>query len=295
MKRLLRNIVIFAGILLLTKVPFGFFHRDALEIKRGELANGDYNTVFIGSSRTQNSLIPGYFDSQTQGKTKSYNFGLPAGLPPDTFDWAEELFLGQHTIKFAFFELSGLMKNLPVEKLPPRHFSVSKYFDVVASLRYNELQFYHDGLALAVFKPDLPSETRDHDVGIRTEAEKKTLTEKLKLSLERNRRMETSFDGRHQEPANDEYVRRVKELIDIAESRRIEIYFFVPPRLETENEFKTVYPIYQQMDAGHKIDPGHYDDVFYRADMSLDEFHLGPQAAVRFSQKFADAFNARLR
>src|SRR4051812_32944462 len=105
MTRFLKKLTAFFAILLAIKAPFAFFYRDEPAARLKEMANGDFNAVFVGSSRTRDGIIPAYFDSQTNGRTKSYNFSLPAGLPPDTFDWSEEIVRTQPSVKYIFFEL----------------------------------------------------------------------------------------------------------------------------------------------------------------------------------------------
>jgi hypothetical protein len=183
------------------------------------------------------------------------------------------------------------MENLPVDKLPPRYFSASTYFRTVSSLPNDKLSFYHDGMALALFKPDLPRDG-DGDFGHRTETEKKAFVEKLSFSYELNRMMERT-SGEHPWPANENYLRRINKLIALAESKQVRIYFFIPPRIETANEFRTLYPIYQRLEPAYKLYSGHDDESLYRPEMSLDEFHLSPDAAVSFTKQFAESFNKR--
>src|SRR5687767_9149821 len=109
MKKLLQKSALFFLILILIKTTFVVFFNDRLTYRepeftrqelrhqifeainrqlayrKSEITKQDFNTVFFGSSRTNYSVVPPYFDALTQNRTKSYNFGINAGFPPQTF------------------------------------------------------------------------------------------------------------------------------------------------------------------------------------------------------------------
>lgn len=79
MGRLVIKAAILVTILIIIKAPFFYaFKSDADQLKAG-LEAREFNTVFLGSSRTRAAVIPPYFDSLTEGKSDSYNFGVLGG------------------------------------------------------------------------------------------------------------------------------------------------------------------------------------------------------------------------
>src|SRR5688500_4384064 len=107
MKRLIIKSALFCLILLAIKMPLVILYKDEPDYRRFIFASRDFNTVFVGSSRTKHAIIPAYFDSLTSGETKSYNFGIEGALPPYTIDECEELIRNKSSLKYLFFELSG--------------------------------------------------------------------------------------------------------------------------------------------------------------------------------------------
>jgi hypothetical protein len=90
---------------------------------------------------------------------------------------------------------------------------------------------------------------------------------------------------------NEMYWHRVTRLITLAESKQIQVRFFIPPRLKTENEIKMVYPIYKKLDEKHKLRVAHDDDSLYQADTSFDYSHLNYRGSKRFTELMAAAFD----
>jgi hypothetical protein len=336
MKRLLQRLGIFFLLLVLIKMPFVvffddvFFYREsdltkeelmrrdlisrALAYRRSEFNKQEFDTVFIGSSRAIYGIIPPYFDALTRNQTKSYNFGINYGLPPQIFDWCEELIESKASLKRVFFELSG-----PLE-------SVSASGDFSFTGRFDQLETDLNNLVIPFFKPRLSAKeykinykkdkraqetdfrfqnivyrdvADDYNIPLEKVFEKKNdppnnrlSLRELELSRLRSLQVEKenyadSFD------LDEDYWKRISRLIQLAESKQIRLYFFIPPRLISENELKTIYPVYQKLDAKYKFGVPHYDESLFVPDTSFDYIHLNHKGALRFTELMAETFNNR--
>lgn len=252
--------------------------------RKNEFAKQEFNTVFIGSSRTVFGISPSYFDSLTDKKTKSYNFGIIAGLPPRTFDWCEELIQTKPSLKYVFVELSGT-GIVPLNKN-----------DEWLSDSYNEM-------VLAFFRPTLPRkkvEKIHYDLNIPLKEflgrnniplTKYFSLQEVRLSHSYNKQIEEK-NPIMKIPVDEFYWKRILELIKSAESKNIRLYFFIPPRLKTEKELRMVYPIYQKLEEKYKLRAAHYDESLYQIDTSFDNSHLNYKGAKKFTELMAEAFNS---
>jgi hypothetical protein len=254
-------------------------NKHELAYRKSEFAKQEYDTVFIGSSRTAFGISPSYFDSLSQRKTKSYNFGIIAGKPPQTFDWCEELIQNSAHLKYVFFELSsGFSENEKQDDPVLTFFKPS-----IPRREFEE----------AVIKFNLPLQNiplqdflsrKDNPVRQNFPLSKVQHMHSLNLQIEREiPEMLTAY--------NEMYWHRVTRLITLAESKQIQVRFFIPPRLKTENEIKMVYPIYKKLDEKHKLRVAHDDDSLYQADTSFDYSHLNYRGSKRFTELMAAAFD----
>lgn len=301
MRSLLLKSALLVFILLLIKLPFARFYQTEPDFRLSEFATGEFNTVFIGSSRTRHAVIPGEFDRQTNQITQSYNFGISGGLPPLTFDWCEDLIETEKSLKYVFFELSGGMDTVLEDDVSLSGFSLLKYRKALATLSFDESSVYHNKLLLALFKPDLSGNYTSYNGSNapafekeQRELRKKASHDTLRLSQMLNRQMETQ-DVPSPAAADQDYLLRIRRLIEIAESKQIQIYFYIPPRIESEEEFRIVYPIYRQLGPKYMLDISHEDGSLYEPDTSYDNFHLNYDGAMLFTEHFAKAFHNRDR
>jgi hypothetical protein len=299
MKKTLLKIAVFAAILGLVKLPFALTGEDELTFRRAAFARQSFSAVFIGSSRTKMGVIPAYFDSLTRGEMHSYNFGIEAGVPPYTFDWCGELIESGASLKYIFIELSGGEKLNVQLRAPWRRFVWQEYLAEVKIMSFAESQKYHNQLALSLFKPGLAENTdvigynlplaealKGRSLGVK----KTPLPEELLLARQRNQTVE-SADADYS--LKESYWLRVRRLVELAEAKGIRIYFFIPPRLETDDELVEMYRVYQKLEDKYKLKVNHYEDALYTEETSVDKFHLNHAGALRFTENFAAAFNER--
>jgi len=297
MRGSLQKLALLLVILALIKLPFAYFYQSELDVAKTEFASREFNTVFIGSSRTRQAIIPGEFDRQTNQIAQSYNFGTSGGLPPRTFDLCEDLIATHPSIKYVFFELSGGIDRAPEYDVSLSGFSFSEYYRALTMLPFDASLIYHNKLVLALLKPDLSGNYISYNWPTAPAFEKqqrqvgsKVSDDNLRLSHLLNRQMETT-DVVPTATANPAYLRGINRLIELAESKQVRIYFYIPPRIETEEEFKTVYAVYQRLEPKNRLVIAHDDASLYRADTSYDDFHLNYAGAMLFTEHFAMAFN----
>lgn len=288
MKKLLQKIGFFFLILILLKMAFVVFYgdqfafenlgkavnRSELAYRKAEFAAQPFDTVFVGSSRTVFGVAPTYFDSLNHKNTKSYSFGIFSGVPPHTFDWCEELIQTKPTLKYIFFELSAGFDD------PDQH----------------------ENWLLTFFRPSLPKKEvvrfyRSFNIPLEEFLNKKdpfdyrnVTTEQLQRRHAYNLQVEAK-DSVVAASINEDYWSRISALIALAESKNIQICFYIPPRLTSEKEVVIVYPIYQKLKSRNKLAVRHYDESVYQIDTSYDAAHLNYKGAKKFTELLAEAFD----
>lgn len=291
MKSLILKSALFFLLLILIKVPF---YKDVLDYRNAAFSKQQFTAVFIGSSRTDYGVIPAYFDFLTHHKTKSYNFGISEGLPPETFDWCDELIRNNPSLRYVFFELSG---GFVAKPRPGARLSWASYLHTWKNLPFDKISAYHDNLVAGFFKPNLWVKQPDYNVPFENALDNKDLRAKTPTApeiLQRSYRFNQSVETGGfavPPPINEEYWQRVRRLIELTEAKQIRLYFFIPPRLETEREARTVYPIYQKLEKKYKLSVAHDEAALYQDDTSVDDFHLNHKGAMRFTENMAAASN----
>jgi hypothetical protein len=81
---------------------------------------GEFDTVFIGSSRVYHQFIPEQFDATMRGAgypMASFNYGVDGMLPPESFFAVDDLLRRQPKLRWVFIELAA------VEPASPKHYA----------------------------------------------------------------------------------------------------------------------------------------------------------------------------
>lgn len=328
MKSLVQKIGLFFLILLAIKLAFVFLRGDSfvyrepafseaemrgmidrhvdpqVRFRYAEIAEESFDTVFIGTSRTNYNIAPTYFDRLTSNRTKSYNFGINGGLTPQSFDWCEELIRARPSLKYIFFELSardvkdslaqfswdGLTFPAYAAKLE-NHLNLS----AVSALKPrifptdNQPDYRKPRMIFREFNDDYNVPLEEFLKKTDKPAAKLVSLREIELSHRRNLAAEQSETDLNY-PLDENYRNRVARLIELAESKGIRIYFYLPARLGPA-EPPAVLPIYKKLDPKYRLGVRHFDDSLYRPDASFDEFHLNHAGARRFTELLAAAFN----
>jgi hypothetical protein len=293
MKKLLQKSALFLTALFIIKLSFVIYYGDKFvyqsvgiggskyesEYRKTEFAKQEYNTVFIGSSRTAFGISPVYFDYLNNQKTHSYNYGVISAMPPQTFDWCAEMIQTKPSLKYVFFELSA------------GYIGLDKQNDRV----------------LTFFKPSIPRVEYEnkfikYDAPIQNislesfmKKEDKSANPKYfsPAAVQQAHRRNLQIEEPNLTPApplNEDYWERISELIELAESRQIHLYFFIAPRIKTDREFQIVYPVYQKLEGRYKLQIAHYEEALYRIENSFDVSHLNSKGTKRFTEMMAERF-----
>ncbi len=293
MFQLTKKMLLFLVILALIKLSLDLFYKDELTHRREKLSEQDYNTVFIGSSRTKFAINAHYFDLLTNNRTKSYNFAIAAGLPPRTLDWGEEIINSNPSVKHIFIEISGVDSS-QFELLRSARLILQDYQHETKDISLKKLSDYSDRIVMLLFKPLWQTEQANFDLTLGSAVEKNDLKSRreipqkgLNLTKLRGLQVENNDVASTE---NEEYRREIENLLKAAESKNIKVYFFVPPRLETDNEVNTVSPIYHKIAEKYKIRAAHLDESLYTVETSHDLFHLNQTGAEIFTKKIAELF-----
>lgn len=293
MKNLMGKSALFFAMLLLIKSVFVLYYGDSFfyrsigiggskyeaEYRKSEFAKQNYNAVFIGSSRTAFGISPVYFDYLNGRKTHSYNFGIISGMPPQTFDWGTELIRGNPSLKYVFFELSAGF--IGMEKQNDKLLTFFK--PSIPRAEYEnkfagyELPIQNITLESFLNKVDNPADPKHFSVAT------------AELARRRNLQMEESATMPLQS-AREDYWERVSQLIELARAKKVHLFFYIAPRIKTDREFQTVYPIYRQIDERYKLRVAHYEESLYAIENSFDISHLNSKGAKKFTELMAESF-----
>lgn len=292
MKNLLQKSSLFLTILFIIKLSFVVYYGDKffyqsvgiggskyeVEYRRLEFAKQEFDTIFIGSSRTAFGISPSYFDYLTKGKTHSYNFGVISGMPPKTFDWCSEAIETKTSLRYVFFELSAGF--IGAEKQDDRVLTFFK--PAIPHAEYENKFIKYDvplqNIPLENFlnKKDQPADSKYFS------------SQTVQLARQRNLQIEKSSVSLP--PLNKDYWNRVTELIKLAEAKQIHLYFFIAPRIKTDREFQIIYPIYQKLENKYKLKVDHYEETLYQFDTSFDISHLNSKGAKKFTELLTESF-----
>lgn len=296
MYRLIKKLIVFAAFLISVRIVFLPFHTNEFEHKEREFNESEYTAVFIGSSRTKCAVIPAYFDQLLESATVSFNFGTDSALPPQTFDLGEKLMDAKPSLKYVFIELSGSAEL--VSRNEDRFYSSIIRYMAASNLRLMSENL--DRFVLEIFKPALPK--RDDNIvdfnapcespnGVRTPEAKKNMSEtEIRDTFTRSSFLESRDPLGDEFPFPAEYWARITKFIEFAEARGISVRFFVPPRIESDEEMQKFLPLYHKLSKENKIENAHNDKSIYSSAGSRDNFHLNKHAALIFTRNLAGEF-----
>lgn len=77
---------------------------------------GEFDTVFIGSSRVYHQFIPEQFDAAMRAAgqpTSSFNYGVDGLLPPESFFATDDLLRHRPRLRWVFIELAAIQPDFP--------------------------------------------------------------------------------------------------------------------------------------------------------------------------------------
>jgi hypothetical protein len=195
-------------------------------------------------------------------------------------------------------ELSGGIESVQVYEEPWANFDLQEHWRATKHLEWKKALIYNERLIITFFKPNPPKSHVDNNISLEAVWNKTKYPEKpvqvKSISKTRQRNlMIDSLDQVADFQVNEIYWNRVLKIIELAKEKGVNLRFYVPPRLETDKEFKTIYPIWHMLEEKHKLRVNHFEQELYTDETSADEFHLNHQGAKRFTQNMAKAFNEK--
>ena len=194
-------------------------------------------------------------------------------------------------------ELTGTGGMARSYEEPWVEFRLRDYLKAVQAYTFHKSSAYHDWLALGFLKPQLSSvKFFDNNMPLERLHEEYSLpTVEISLAeIDRaqKRNLAVATDSLYASAQPDRKLwQRIIRLIALADAAGIRIYFFVPPRLETDNEMETVAGLWHKLDEKHKLRVNHSDHDLYTIENSYDQFHLNHKGAMRFTENMAAVFS----
>jgi len=284
------------------------------------------NTLFIGSSRTNTSLNPAYFDSLTQ-QTHAVNLGVNGLFMPYTADLCEEAIRRpESSIRYILFELS-----LPTTRLDPFQGKLLKsalfYWhyesavpsrwtaetDSVLNVRLNDQVYYVLSPALQltltkffVLKEKLSDMVRQALTSKKPQrSPAKTPTDngyvRSTRQLTENSAALSATHARSLKIYQDEplpldsaysfYYKKLDALQRLATQKGIKLFFYLPNRMYVE-EAEVLLPFFRQLDPNQRLEipyDARFDELFEPRFLKDNE-HLNDFGARIYTGLIAEAF-----
>lgn len=330
MGKFIKNILLFTVLFSLTNIvgvrvwrayanPYRFNEIFNLKYQYYREHKENYNTLFIGSSRTYRHINPQILDSVLQPYSiRSFNFGAPATFNPEALFLCESLLQQTRTggpLKYIFLELTEFTEIADENSIAPRSYYyldeaylqlVSDYLSYRTDLdflsRYKFMLPFVKGYVINGVRlyypegPDVPGYhlgkykdgfyPLDVDLAINNSVELAT----RKRALDRDTNAIANAYVKNASPIdtpNNEGLSFLDWMMEKAESKNVRLFFIVPPRINNQRRFSdTDIPEFRE----RIIDMSSYNDYreLYLYKYSFDYGHLNSRGADIFSLLLAD-------
>ena len=277
MRKLITKSLIFLLIVLAPKAASTLFVEPVRVPEPRRFEAGRFDTVFIGSSRTMTAILTEEFDSMT-GRA-CYNAGVTGGLPPRTFEWVEKILEQPRGVDTIFVELSGKSTT------PAEIYAALEFPGLIPETSWIEFPLYkstmrYDKVVRDFFRPRLEGTPRLREINL--------LDTELDDAWRRNSSVESEAAGLD-EP-DDDYLEAIRNQISKAESKGVEIYFFIAPRIRSKNELRVVGPVFRNIPEKNRLSVRHFDKALYSRSLSADNVHLNESGAKLFTTLLAESY-----
>ncbi len=297
MTRIVFKLILMLALLIAIKLATKAVYGDEVSYHQTALLRRGYDTILIGTSRTQYGIMPAYLDALNGNKTKTYNFGISMGVLPHSIDWCEAAIRSQKSLRYILFELTGVGETTREYGEPWVEFRLEDYLNSMQSYSFQKASAYHDRIALNFLKPQLQV-TRYFDNNIPLERiheeyplpVKKIDLGELSIAQRRNETVEKGDPMTAPQP-DTLLWQRIAGLMKLADSAGIQIYFYIPPRLRTDSEMATMHRLWHKLDKRRRLQVDHAATSLYTLETSIDALHLNRRGAKQFTEKLAAAFH----
>jgi hypothetical protein len=294
--------------------------------------NHDFNNAFIGSSLTENQIIPEVFDSLINNKTlKSYNLGIGNTTPPETFYFSQYFIKNQPNLKTIIFELAPFHFNLKsTENISTNSyyyfnaktqyiFQIDNYYQTkrfknwraaLKNCKYSLIYSLYN-LSNVDFFATIVNYYSKPGIDLLIEKNKKktsntgffTLKPAEKdTSLVNNKRFEQKMNGyihaskkqiTDLNRSQKLYLNYIIQLNKLAIERNIKIYWMIPPCMNLES-YSFILPVFNKINSPYKIDLADPKKYqqFYNNKIHFDLNHFNIDGAKQYTEAIANEFDA---
>ena len=322
---------LFNNVLLLVLWPSSYCWGNPVANTKNEyfVKHNEFNTIFIGTSKTCNQADVATFDSLTDGRTKSFNFGVAGVCAQEILYFADNLIELNKNIKYAFVEIYDI-DLIDLENLNTTTVKYHYNFDVwtftvnsmwhsnfgfvnklqstgISSIAFVEWLFKFDMLKdVIAYNSSLGKEAGD--LGINHTGFMPRSGEELNfpdqpesrreylLDTASDRRMETAtrriFNSYKTLKFNAPYFNKLQALVSRLESKKVHVFLVMAPRIN-DAQLSNILPVFMKIDGCSKInlaDPW-TNHEFYEMQYSFDARHLNLTGSEIYTQRLAEAFN----
>ena len=303
-----------------------YWGNQGLAVKMDALkkSSKEYNTYFIGSSRIRCHIIPSLFDSLNNDQTISYNLGVPAIQPPESYYFLEHfLHEEDHTnTKYIFVELCNF-KNYKNHQLNARNTYAMNWelFQLTNSeylqnksyipLAHSILLYLSKISKIGLLKPMLSfnenqplkgSDDADHQIyeqAIKQDGyishdsiiffRERTLDfqKDIQQITKRNNINSSYYKKRATADWSRSHLAKIKSLITLAENKGVHLIFLMSPRIRSNS-----IALLDQIPELNKIDLGNPMDYpeFYDVDHLNNAGHLNEIGAHLLTKALSEKF-----
>lgn len=290
------------------------------------------HAVFIGSSRTFMSIIPGQFDSLTGQALRSYNYGIAEFVAPQTFQLAESLLRRSDvSLQYLFLELS-----LPSHIPPQEPFLSNPFLEI--RYRARSMQPYEDltggparyawanGYTLALHSPTFflrnsinhalsllrgqihaakPGNAGDLQYDFIPSSDGYLRNRQLRpvtwltdmAALPYSHQVAKRAFGTHPTEVPDtRYLADITNLLRLADRRKIHLMVYLPNRLMA-TEARILPAVFNRIPAAHRLQiyPDDRFDALFNQASSFNIGHLNHYGALQYTTLLAEAFDQACR
>lgn len=310
------------------KLPYYWANLDAA-LKRQYLINNKtkFNTIFIGSSKTHNQIVPEIFDEKSKENNlaiHSYNFGVSGMTPLESFHIYENL-LNEDSLNFknVFLELDWIasldytnlnvsrnyywlntnnylcsVKSLSSSSIPKYrllwgwfHYSLD-YFENFINLGrvQSYLDFKHSSDSLS-YSPDDSNAIAKGYIPLETNLHytEKNLYNEVTSS---SRECIKNFNQLEVRKPSLPFLKKLQDLIWMSKKRGVTLYFIIPLQWKYY-QYQEIIPIISHLKGAEVIcmfDVDKYKEV-YKVENFADPNHLNSKGAKLYTEEVFKVFN----
>ena len=289
----------------------------------------EFNTLFVGTSKTYWQADVTAFDSLTNHKTKTYNFGIDAIAGAEIFNYTDNLVSLDKNIKYVFIEVYDvdliIKQNLhtcrqkywlnfdawyfTVKSICTSNFKVE---DKYRGLFYNTITLFEWILKMDLLKdvnrfkhtPPNPDYLGNNNTGFVALGDEKVDTA-YHLFYRNHLLKDTSINSKLAEASiraftnpgdsirfNTAYYQKLKHVVKSLEDKNIKVFLVIAPRT-TELQLSNIVPAFTKTDNCTKINlaDARLNPEFYKLQNAYDPTHLNKQGDRLYTEKIATAFN----